>query len=82
MCSYGQLVHNLMQLDLSVLFSICSVHFSHSVVSFSLQRLGLQLARLPYASPELAQAHVHRLGDAIQPSHPLSSHSPPAFNLS
>ena len=32
--------------------------------------------------PELAQTHVHRIGDAIQPSHPLSSPSPPAFNLS
>ena len=30
----------------------------------------------------LAQTHVHRVGDAIQPSHPLSSPSPPAFNLS
>ena len=32
--------------------------------------------------PDLAQIHVHRVGDAIQPSHPLSSPSPPAFNLS
>ena len=32
--------------------------------------------------PELAQAHGHRDGDAIQPSHPLVSPSPPAFNLS
>ena len=31
---------------------------------------------------ELAQTHVHRVSDAIQPSHPLSSLSPPAFNLS
>ena len=31
--------------------------------------------------PELAQTCVHRTGDAIQPSHPLSSPSPPAFNL-
>ena len=31
--------------------------------------------------PELAQIHVHRVSDAIQPSHPLSSPSP-AFNLS
>ena len=31
---------------------------------------------------ELTQTHVHRVGDAIQPSHPLSSPSPPAFNLS
>ena len=32
--------------------------------------------------PELTQTHVHRVGDAIQPSHPLPSPSPPAFNLS
>ena len=32
--------------------------------------------------PELAQTHIHRVGDAIQPSHPLSSPSPPVFNLS
>ena len=32
--------------------------------------------------PEYTQTHVHRVGDAIQPSHPLSSPSPPAFNLS
>ena len=31
---------------------------------------------------ELAQTHVHRVGDAIQPSHPRLSPSPPAFNLS
>ena len=31
---------------------------------------------------EFTQTHVHRVGDAIQPSHPLSSHSPPTFNLS
>ena len=32
--------------------------------------------------PELAQTHVHQVGDVIQPSHPLSSPSPPALNLS
>ena len=31
---------------------------------------------------ELAQIHFHRISDAIQPSHPLYSPSPPAFNLS
>ena len=30
--------------------------------------------------PEFTQTHVHRVGDAIQPSHPLSSPSPPAPN--
>ena len=33
-------------------------------------------------SPELAQTHVHRVGDAIQPSHLLSPPLPPAFSLS
>ena len=32
--------------------------------------------------PEFAQTHVHRVGDAIQPSHPLSSPSPSALYLS
>ena len=32
--------------------------------------------------PELTQTRVHRVSDAIQPSHPLSFPSPPAFSLS
>ena len=32
--------------------------------------------------PESTQTHVHWISDAIQPSHPLSSPSPPTFNLS
>ena len=32
--------------------------------------------------PEFTQTHVHQVGDAIQPSHPLSSPSPPAPNPS
>ena len=32
--------------------------------------------------PEFTQTHVHQASDAIQPSHPLSSPFPPAFNLS
>ena len=32
--------------------------------------------------PEFTQTHVHRVGDAIQPSHPLLSPSPPVFSLS
>ena len=36
-----------------------------------------------FATPsELAPTHVHRVSGTIQPSHPLSSPSPPAFNLS
>ena len=36
---------------------------------------------LPVHHPEFTQTHVHRVRDAIQPSHPLSSPSPPASNL-
>ena len=53
-------------------------------MSYSLRAHGLQQASLPciHKLPELTQTHVHQVGDAIQPSHPLSSPSPPAFNLS
>ena len=45
---------------------------------------GLQHSRPPCLSqlPEFTQTHVHGVGDAIQPSHPLSSPSPPALSLS
>ena len=61
-----------------------SVQFSCSVMSDSLWPHGLQHTRLPcpYQLPEPTQTHVHWVGDTIQPSHPLSSPSPPAFNLS
>ena len=36
---------------------------------------------LHHQLPELTQTHVHQDGDAIQPSHPLLSPSPPAFNI-
>ena len=36
----------------------------------------------PSPTPEFTQTHIHRVGDAIQPSHPRLSPSPPAFNLS
>ena len=35
-----------------------------------------------YQLPEFTQTHVHQVSDAIQPSHALSSPSPPTFNLS
>ena len=38
--------------------------------------------RVHHQLPEFTQTHVHQVGDAIQPSHPLSSPSPPAPNLS
>ena len=37
---------------------------------------------VPHHSLEFVQVHIHCISDAVQPSHPLSSHSPPTFNLS
>ena len=65
-------------------FQFSSVHFSRSVVSDSLRPHESQHTRLPvhHQLPEFTQTHVHRVSDAIQPSHPLSSPSPPAPNPS
>ena len=62
---------------------IISVQFSHSVMSYSLQPHELQHARPPCPSPtpEVYQNSTH-VSDAIQPSHPLSSPSPPVPNPS
>ena len=61
-----------------------SVQFSCSVVSDSLRPHEPQHARPPCPSPTpgVHSTHVHRIGDAIQPSHPLLSPSPPTLNLS
>ena len=61
-----------------------SVQFSRSVVSDSLWPHELQHARPPCPSPtpRVYPNSYHQVGDAIQPSHPLLSPSPPALNLS
>ena len=57
---------------------------SHSVVSDSAVPTDCGMPGFPvhYQLLGLAQTHVHQVGDAIQPSHLLSSPFPPAFNLS
>ena len=71
---------------LSVIFQLTSVRFS------SVTQLYLTLCNsmnrstpglpVPHQLPESTHIHVHQVGDAIQPSHPLSSPSPPAPNPS
>ena len=60
-----------------MLLRFSSVQFSCLFMSDFLQPHALQHARL-----EISQTHVHPVGDAMQPSHPLLSPSPPTFNLS
>ena len=61
-----------------------SVQFSRSVVSDLCNPMNRSMPGLPvhYQLPEFTQTHVHRISDAIQPSHPLSSLFPPAPNPS
>ena len=61
-----------------------SGQFSRWVMSDSLRPMNRSMPGLPvyHQLPEITQIHVHRAGDAIQPSHPLSSPFPPAPNPS
>ena len=62
------------------IFPLISVQFSCSLMSDSLRPHESQHTRPPYPSPspEFTQTHVHWVSDAIQPSHPQLSPSPPA----
>ena len=62
------------------LFQFSSVQFSHSVMSNS--ATPWTEAHQVSLSITNSRIHVISVGDAIQPSHPLSSPSPPALNLS
>ena len=76
--------------DMSLLFNVLSrpshIQFS-SVAQFCptlCDPVNHRTAGLPvhHQHPEFTQTHVHRVSDAIQPSHPLLSPSPPAPNPS
>ena len=61
-----------------------SVQFSSVAQSWLCDPMNCSTPGLPvyHQLPEFTQTHVHRIGDAIQPSHPLLSPSPPAPNPS
>ena len=64
--------------------SLQELLFSHWVMSNFCDPMDRSMSGFPvlHHLPQFAQTHVHRVGDAIQPSHPLSSPSPPALSLS
>ena len=69
--------------DLATRSLVSQFQFSHSVMSDSLRPHESQHARPPCLSPTPGvYSNSYLVGDAIQPSHPLSSPSPPAPNLS
>ena len=73
MCCYGQLVTDLMQFDLSVfvLNLLISVQSFTRVGLFAPPWTAACQASLSITNSQSLLTHVHRLGDAIQPSHPV-----------
>ena len=79
--------------DNMIYIQLSIIHFLYASVQFSSVTLlcptlcnpmNHSMPGLPvhHQLPEFTQTHVHRVGDAIQPSHPLSSPFPPAPNPS
>ena len=65
-------IHSSVSLNL-----ISSVQFSHSVTLCDPMNCSMPGLPVHHQLPEFTQTHFHRVSDAIQPSHPLSSPSPP-----
>ena len=69
-----------------IIILTCKIQFS-SVTQHCLTLCNCMVCSTPclpfhHQFPEFAQTRLHWVSDAVQPSHPLSSPSPPAFNLS
>ena len=88
----GHYVFHCLSLSKLILASLC-ILFAQIVTQFSsvaqscptlCHPMNRRTPGLPvhHQPPEFTQTQVHRVGDAIQPSHPLSSPSPPAPNPS
>ena len=85
-------VHNIVSVHFGDIFPILYIYMLHILPNIFVVQSCLSLCNpMDYSTSgfpvhhhlqELAQTHVHSVGDVIQPSHPLSSPSPPAFNLS
>ena len=73
------LLHTVLVASVSVQFNLVT---QLCLTLFDLMDCSMQGFAVHHQLPELTQTHVHWVSDAIQASHPLSSHSPPAYNLS
>ena len=80
--SSSQLFHIPSPHFLSVSLQFCVFSSVHSLRRVRLWPHDCNMPGFPvHQLPKLTQTHVHRVGDAIQLSHPLLSTSPPALNL-
>ena len=80
----GIMLSEISQRKTNTLSLICSVQFNTQSCPTLCNPMNRSTPGLPvhHQLPEFTETHVHRVSDAIQPSHPLSSPSPPAPNPS
>ena len=84
----GSSIHGIFQARVlewdAIAFSHSDTQFSSVTQSCLCDPMSHSTPGLPvhHHLPEFTQTHIHRVCDAIQPSHPLSSPSPPALNPS
>ena len=83
--TFIQILHKIkMQFLICLPFPVVSVQFSPQSCPTLCDPMNHSMPGLPvhHQLPEYTQIHIHRVSDAIQPSHPLSSPSPSAPNPS
>ena len=73
---------NIQETNIMVSSPISSVESLSHVRLCDLMDCSMPPLPVHHQLPELTQTHVHQIGDAILPPHPLSSPCPPTFNLS
>ena len=86
LCAYSSSSQEAIRVQVCPLLTTCSVQFSSVAQSCPTlcDPMNRSIPGLPvhHQLPEFTQTHIHRVSDAIQPSHPLSSPYPPAPNPS
>ena len=68
----------MIKMDISM---VSDYNFTQGLLLFS-HPVGIPGLPVPHHLPKFTQVHVHCIGDAIQPSYPLTPSFPSAFNLS
>ena len=81
-CTHACMPACFVELCSTKVFTVVVQSLSHVWLFATPRTAARQASPVLHCLPESTQTHVHWAGDAVQPSHPLPSPSPPALNLS